>query len=256
MEFIASLKERNAILLWFGAINLAAAVVLVFFSFLKPIEFGGTNAWYKPIKFTLSTAILSFSIAWYTGYLTMSRDIHLINWIIVITLAFEIIYITWQAARGQASHFNISTPFYSFMYSMMALAATAVTLAIGYLGIKFFTTPLNDLPHYYVWAIRFGFVLFFIFSFQGFIMGARMAHTVGANDGVKGIPFLNWSVSYGDLRIAHFIGMHALQVLPLLAWYVLRNTTLTVLVSVIYALLAVFILVVALKGNSIVGRWY
>ncbi|GAA0872977.1 hypothetical protein GCM10009117_21240 [Gangjinia marincola] len=251
MEFIETLKERNAVLLWFGIINLSVAFLLIFFSYFKPIEFAGTNAWYKPIKFALSTTILSLSIAWYSGYLTKGNDINLMNWVIIITLAFEVIYITWQASKGQASHYNQSSPFYSFMFSMMALAATIATIAIGCIGYKFFLDPINDLPNYYLWAIRFGFILFVIFSFEGFVMGGNMAHTVGANDGVKGLPFLNWSLSYGDLRIAHFIGMHALQVLPLLAWYFLKNIKLTVLASVIYTLLAIFILVMALRGNSI-----
>ncbi|MET1259022.1 hypothetical protein ABV409_06755 [Flagellimonas sp. DF-77] len=251
MEFIETLKERNALLFWFGTINLGVSLLLVLFSFLKPLEFAGVNAWYKPIKFALSTSILSFSVGWYSGYLTKSGDIHLINWVIITTLAFEVIYITLQASKGQASHFNHSSPFYSFMFSMMALAATIATMAIGYLGLKFFIYPMDNLPLYYLWAIRFGFVLFVIFSFEGFVMGAKMSHTVGAEDGVKGFPFLNWSVRYGDLRIAHFVGMHALQALPLLAWYILKNTKLTVLTAIIYTINAVFILVMALKGNSI-----
>jgi len=251
MEFIETLKERNALLFWFGLVNLIFAGILVFFFFLKPIEFAGTNAWYKPIKFALSTAILALSVGWYSGYLTNSRDINIVNWIIIITLAFEVLYITWQASKGQASHYNQSSSFYSFMFSMMALAASIATIAIGYIGIKFFIYPIDTIPSYYLWAIRIGFVLFVIFSFEGFVMGAKMSHTVGAEDGVKGLPFLNWSISHGDLRIAHFIGMHALQLLPLLANYLLKNIKLTILIGLIYTLFAIFILVTALRGNSI-----
>ena len=251
MEFIETLKERNTLLFWFGLVNLITAVVLILFSFFKPIDFAGTNAWYKPIKFTLSTAILAFSVGWYSGYLPNGRDIDVVSWIILITLAFEVLYITWQASKGQASHYNQSSPFYAFMFSLMAMAASIATIAVGYIGIKFFTYPIDNIPGYYLWAIRFGFILFVIFSFEGFVMGAKMSHTVGAEDGVKGVPFLNWSISHGDLRIAHFIGMHALQVLPLLALYLLKSTKLTIVMVLIYTLLAVFILITALRGNSL-----
>ena len=49
------------------------------------------------------------------------------------------------------------------------------------------------------------------------------AHTVGAPDGGRGLPVTGWSVDHGDLRIAHFLGMHGLQVLPLLAWWIARR---------------------------------
>ena len=42
---------------------------------------------------------------------------------------------------------------------------------------------------------------------------------MGAPDGGRGLPITGWSADHGDLRIAHFIGMHGLQVIPLLAWW-------------------------------------
>ncbi|MEM6265703.1 MAG: hypothetical protein AAGI38_24585 [Bacteroidota bacterium] len=252
MEIIETLRIRSGLMYGFGLINLVTAFLLIVLSFLKPVEFGGTNAWHKPIKFTLSTAILSWSLAWYLGYLPGGRDIDITNWVIVITLGFEVVYIVWQAAKGEASHFNSSTPFHSAMFSMMALAATIATLAIGYLGLKFLGETVQELPDYYLWAIRLGFLLFVIFSFEGFVMGSNMAHSVGGPDGSSGIPFLNWSLSYGDLRIAHFIGMHALQVLPFLAWYFLKEVNLTIGSFILYGLLAIFVLVQALQGKSIV----
>ena len=251
MEFLDALSKKNDVLFWFGLINIISAGLFIIFSFVKPLEFAGTNAWHKPIKFALSTTILSWSVAWYSGYLTPGKDLDICNWIIVLTLAFEVIYIAWQAGKGEASHYNQSTPFHAAMFTLMALAASIATLAIGYLGLKFFSGSCSQLELHYLWAIRLGFVLFVIFSFEGFVMGAQLSHTVGNEDGTRGLPFLNWSRSVGDLRVAHFIGMHALQVLPIVAWYLLKNVQLTVATACMYGILACFILFNSLRGNSI-----
>ena len=188
MEFFNILKDRNEILFWFGLANLLLALLFILLSFTLPIQFGGTNAWYKPIKFALSIGILSWTMGWYMGYLPQTKDLNIVNWVFVIALTFEIIYIGIQAGRGLASHFNVSTPSYSVLYTLMALGASAATLCVGYVGLKFFNDSFPELPNYYVWAIRLGIILFVIFSFEGFAMGSRMAHTVGATDGGVGLP--------------------------------------------------------------------
>ncbi|EAY23855.1 hypothetical protein [Microscilla marina] len=249
MDFIIELKHRNEWLFYFGVANLILTALFAALSFITNIQVAGVNAWHKPIKFALSIGVYAFTMGWLMYYLPQSRSTTVCSGLIVVMLTFEIVYIGLQAGRGQLSHFNISSPLYSHLYMGMAIAATIVSLITLYIGVLFFQSDLPHLSKHYVWAIRFGLLLFVIFSLEGFVMGANLSHTIGGPDGGKGLYFLNWSRKFGDPRVAHFIGMHALQVLPILAYYVLKNTRLTIVVAILYTLLALYVLIQALQAK-------
>jgi hypothetical protein len=249
MEFISTLKAKNELLFIFGLVNFIFASLFVLLSQATSIEVSGTNAWYKPLKFALSIGIFSWTIAWFMSYLPQDKSIQIMSWLIVLMLGFEILYIGIQAGRGQLSHYNLSTPIYGGLYVLMAFAATVVSFITLVLAIRFFQVPLPELPDYYIWSIRAGLILFFIFSLEGFVMGANLSHTIGASSSGKVIPFLNWSREYGDPRVAHFVGMHALQVLPIASCYILKDIRLTFGLVILYTLMAVYVLIQALYGQ-------
>jgi hypothetical protein len=248
MNFIETLKYRNEHLFYFGLTCFVLAVIFAILAKAAPVYVVGVNAWYKPIKFALSIMVYSWAMAWYCHCLP-TFNISRFNWTVIGLMGFEIVYIAVQAGRGQLSHYNFSEPIYTIFFQMMGLAAALVTIYTAYVGVLFFQNDFPDLHPSYLWSIRLGIILFVIFSFEGAAMGARLAHTVGAEDVSIGIPFLNWSKKFGDLRIAHFIGMHALQVLPILAYYFLKNTRAVFTVTALYFFLALFTLIQALSGK-------
>ena len=249
--FFSTLAQRSELLYTFGWISLAGAALCILLSLTTDTEILGINAWIKPLKFYLSTTLFVWAIGWFIGYLPSARSLTIYEWSVVGVLGFELAYITYQAAVGDRSHFNGRTAFHAFMFGMMGTLIGMMTLFTGWVGYKFFSTPLPQLAPHYLWAIRWGMVLFVLFAFEGFVMGQNGAHTVGAADGVAGLPFLNWSITHGDLRVAHFVGMHALQLIPLLSYYVLKNTPLTHLVALLYLGVAGFVLWQALGGKPL-----
>jgi hypothetical protein len=179
IDFIQQLKSRNETLFLFGIICFFLCGAFLLLTKLTTTQVDHVNAWNKPFKFAISLGIYSWTMAWYCNYLPYF-NIQFFNWTVVILWSFEIIYIAIQASKGQQSHYNLSTPINSVMYTLMALAATVVTLYTAYIGILFFIHDFPNLPNYYLWAVRLSIILFVIFSFQGFAMGSRLNHSIGA----------------------------------------------------------------------------
>ena len=251
--FIQELKERNETLFYFGFICLLFSILFLILARTTTTQVYGVNSWYKPFKFAFSTLTFAWAMAWYCYYLPDFNS-KLFSWSIIILLGFEIVYISIMASKGQLSHYNLSTPFFGVMFSLMAIAASLATLYTAYVGFLFFKHSFTDLPNYYVWAIRLSIIIFVIFAFEGFAMGSRLSHSIGALNDNSNWFILGWSRTVGDLRVSHFIGMHALQVLPLLSFFVLKNTKLTIGLSIMYGLLALMTLVQALKGRPLLKQ--
>jgi len=250
--FFETLKDRNASLFYFGLVCFLLGLVFLIATKYNNTKLLGVSVWYKPLKFALSIGIYVWTMAWFLVYLESPFEVVVFNWFTIVLLGFEIIYIAFQAGKGQLSHFNVSSTFYAAMYAAMAIAATIVTLWTGYFAIQFFKKDFPLLPDYYVLSIRFGLILFFIFSLEGFLMGSRMAHTIGGPDGSPGIPVLNWSKKFGDARVAHFFGMHALQILPLLSYFLIKNKIAILCIGLVYGLFCAMMLRNALRGKPFI----
>lgn len=252
--FLTTLKIRNTSLYYFGWVNLICAALCIIPFLFSNTQVLGVHAWIKPFKFLLSTVIFSWSMGWYMFYLQEQKAVRVFNYVVILSLSFELIYIIWQAAKGELSHFNITSAFHGFMFSLMGVVISLMTIWTGYIAFLFWRNTFPQLPIAYVWGIRTGIVLFVLFAFAGGLMAARLSHTVGAAmDTVKGLPLVNWSRESGDLRIAHFFGMHALQALPLLGFYVFKTKLQIIVAAVLYTTLASALLIQALKAVPLIG---
>ncbi len=176
----------------------------------------GAPVWLKPLKFTLSVAIYSGSLALIVRHVDVWPGLlRVASRVVAWGLWVEMAIIYLQAARGTTSHFNEATPFDTALFRVMGVVIVVVTLASAAIAAALFRHRFADRA--LGWSVRLGLTLSIAGAFLGGAMVAVSAHTVGAPDGGAGLPFANWSTGHGDLRVAHFAGLHAFQVLPLVA---------------------------------------
>lgn len=201
-----------------GAVSLACFAVLAIVSLFDSTEILGINPWIKPMKFFISIAIFVWTVTVYLNFLKdYVKSARVISWGIIFVFLVEMIIVVMQAARGTTSHFNIKTPLDAMLFAIMGLAIFLNTILAAYLLYLYFKAEI-DLPKTIIWGMRLGLILFLASSFEGGYMSAQIGHSVGVADGGAGLPLVNWSTTGGDLRVAHFIGMHAFQAVPFFAY--------------------------------------
>lgn len=217
-------------LVLFAASMAVMAVVAAVGILVDDRVLAGAPIWAKPFKFALSFVVYALALAWLLTLLTRGRRLG--RWagtVVALACAGEMVIITGQVIRGKRSHFNHATPFDSMLYD--AMAVTVVVLWTGTLVIAILLLRSRIADRASGWAVRSGVLIALAGAAMGFLMsqpsaGQRAAggldtadvvgaHAVGVPDGGPSMPLTGWSTTGGDLRVPHFIGMHALQVLPL-----------------------------------------
>ncbi|MDF2979325.1 MAG: hypothetical protein K0S40_4053 [Actinomycetospora sp.] len=209
-------RRGHAGLFWLAATLGALAVVLAFAAVVDDRELLGAPLWLKPLKFALSFGLYALALAWMIGQLDRGRrTARAVGWVLTVGSAVEVGVIVAQAARGRRSHFNEETPLDGSLYSLMGATVALIWLATAVVAVVLLRQRVAD-PGLR-WGIRLGLGVGLVGMGLGMLMVDGGAHAVGVADGGPGLPFVGWSTVGGDLRVGHFVGIHALQVLPLLA---------------------------------------
>lgn len=176
--------------------------------------------WVKPMKFMAATALFALTTVWVMKVAHSSVDqTDTFVWIAVLlvtTSLFEVVYISFQASQASASHYNTSDPFHAFMFGVMGLAAVGLTASQAWLAWEIWKEQQSsDIP-VETWAVIIGLVLTFVLStISGFMLGGNQPPAG------QGLPFVGWHF-YKDIRPAHFLGVHAQQLIPFLGLFIAK----------------------------------
>jgi hypothetical protein len=214
-------------------------VVAVIGLLTDPRIITGVPGWIKPLKFAVSIGVYCLTLAWLLSFVQGHRRlVALIGHATALGLTIELVVIALQVIRGTTSHFNLSTPLDEFLWQLMGLAIIPVWLTSLLTALLLIFQRLPDSA--FAWSLRLGVLVSFVGMGVAFLMVSQRtpaqqaalqmgnptttagAHSVGVEDGGPGLPFLGWSTAGGDLRVPHFVGLHALQVLPLVGFLISR----------------------------------
>ena len=274
--FVTRLWQGDAPMTAAGLLMVAAFAASLAGMWLDPRTIGGAPAWLKPAKFAASTGMYSLTLAWVFTYLPgWRRTRRLVGRTTAAVIVLEVAIIDAQAWRGTTSHFNVGTPLDIALFSIMGLAIMLQTLASVAVAVALWRQTFADRA--FGWALRLGMSITIIGAASGGLMTqpthaqmievrttGRMtvagSHTVGASDGGPGLPGTGWSMEHGDLRVPHFLGLHALQAFPLILlgvrrrrWSEAPRVRLVLAAAGSYFSLFTILLWQALRGQSLIN---
>jgi hypothetical protein len=258
---------------------LVLAAVAILGLVVDPRVITGAPAWMKPLKFAVSIAIYGATLLWMLSFISdRPRLVAAISWGVFLGLGLEMVLIVMQVLRNTTSHFNQATSFDAAVFTAMGAVIAGMWLLnaiVAFLLARrlFAASPI-------VWGVRLGLIAALLGMAVAFLMtqptpeqdalvaatGSSSivgAHAVGVADGGPGLPIVGWSTVGGDLRVAHFVGLHALQILPLIGlalarlgpdWLSMRERSRLVGVAAAFWIVLTLLLTwQALRGQSLIA---
>lgn len=215
MPLLLDLYRREHLLMRYSVAMCALLVVAAGLWLLDDRLVRDVNVWVKPMKFMASTCAFAATTAVFLALLPeparSRRGVQAMVWVLIGTSAFEVGYITWQGAWGQGSHYNVNSPVLAMMFGLMAAAAVGLTATQAYLAWVVKQSGLTWGSPVFVQSVVAGLVLTFVLAtVSGFMLGG-LQPPAG-----QGWPIVGWHMAGGDARPAHFLGVHAHQILPML----------------------------------------
>ena len=206
---------------WYRAalFNFALMVFCLVVGLFDDRTLNGISVWSKPVKFGLSIGVYFLTLTWFATFLD-SKTLRSTSgkWLVGIPLIAgitEVVYIAIMASFGEASHFNLSSNFTSIMYIIMGIGAASMVLVLPWMA--YLIAKQNSMSNPLILAIVIGLCLTCLLG-GGFgnYLSSNGGHWVSAPPtDANGVWLFNWAMDGGDLRVAHFFGMHAMHAFPI-----------------------------------------
>jgi hypothetical protein len=209
---VRPITAQQRFLWWCGTLMLASGAAHAVVAVVDGATWWGPVSWRKPVVFGLSFGILAWSAVWVLRQLPVRRW----GWVPAGLLGgaslVELVAITMQRWRGEASHFNYKTPFDTMVWGLMSKAILLVALGIVVLLVwslvRFEGTPAARI------AVVVGLAAMTVSGYVGYGMAAQGEATATATGQAPAAIVFG---AAGSAKLAHAVGLHGLQVLAGLA---------------------------------------
>ena len=210
---LSNLSFASKVLMVYGALMWLACGLTYIISLNDLRTIREVGVWVKPMKFMSATALFAWSTVWLTHLanesVSQGEAYKGICALLVATSLFEVVYITYQASLGEASHYNNTDKLHAFLYSLMGIVAVGLTASQAWLAWEIWKAQGSLSFSVTGLGVVIGLALTFLLStISGGLLGGIQPPSG------QGLPIVGWHLDK-DIRPSHFLGVHAQQLIPL-----------------------------------------
>lgn len=210
---LSRLSFASKFLIVYGALMWLACGLTYIISLNDLRTIREVGIWVKPMKFMAATALFAWSTVWLTHLanesVSQGAAYKGICALLVVTSLLEVVYITYQASLGEASHYNSTDKLHAFLYSVMGIVAVGLTASQAWLAWEIWKAQGSLAFSVTGLGVVIGLTMTFLLStISGGLLGGIQPPSG------QGLPIVGWHL-YKDIRPSHFLGVHAQQLIPL-----------------------------------------
>jgi len=248
-SFVQEQVKRNSILFWYGILNFVMFVFCIGFSLFDDTQVLGKNAWLYPVKYYFSIGIFIWSMGWYLYYLNNVLQRNTLLWGFLLTTLIQTSVVLLQSSRGVSSFYNLNTPFDKLVYGIQTVSQIVFILLMGVTTYFFYFQKKNSKSQHFTWGIRMGMIIFLIGLFIGVYMLIVNKNVFRNNSAI--LEKLTLNKKQINLKIPFFLGIHGLQIIPILSYYFFQSKKQVVNFTLLYFIMMIVLLFMAVINLAI-----
>lgn len=236
MSFIQKLQERNKWLFLLGCFVFILGIISLGFLLFDIRDVDGISLWNLPFRLSVGSGLYIFTLAW-LSYLINNTNVRkaITAFVFLIFSCFlSIVFI--QMINDRIIFISNDTPFDLLMNQICLVLFLFFLILQIWITVIFYTQKKNMHSQHYTWGVRMGFIVFTFFLSVVFTIFLCKGKSVYLDlfQSHRGLSF--------EIQTSFYLGLHSIQIIPLLSYYLFDQKKQVVFFSISYVVLILVLL--------------
>lgn len=228
MIFFQELQQRNKWLYFFGCFAMVVGIIILGFLLFDTRTYNGISLWILPFRFSIGSGIYIFSITWFSYLINNTNYRKAISFFIFLIFSCFLGIVITQLIKENIAFLSLETPFDLFMNQLGIVLLSSLLILQIWITSIFVRQKKNMHSQHYTWGVRMGFIVFTFFLSVVFTILLCKGKTVYLDifQFHRGLSF--------EIQTAFYLGLHSIQIIPFLSYYLFDKKKQVVFFSVSY----------------------